>query len=146
VVIVPGHECGGIGAEPPGSAVGVVLIRRRFEPLAGEWSLPGGAIEAGETLDAAVAREVREETGLVVTVGPLITALDRIVPDASGGTRYHFVLLDYVCRVTGGRLRAGSDASDAVVADPARLEPYGLTAEARAVIVRGVALAAGDFA
>src|SRR5262245_56851495 len=65
---------------PPGP--GVVLVRRRFEPLAGEWSLPGGALEVGETLEAGVSREIAEETGLAVDVGPVIEVFDRIVLDA----------------------------------------------------------------
>ncbi len=80
------------------STPGVVLVKRRFEPLAGEWSLPGGKLEVGETLEAAIAREIVEETGLVVDVGPMVEVLDRIFRDGDGRVRYHYVLVDYVCR------------------------------------------------
>ncbi len=118
----------------------VVLIRRRFEPLAGEWSLPGGTLEVGETLEAAVAREMEEETGLRVEVGPVIEVFDRIMRDAEGRVRFHFVLVDYLCWPVGGLLRAASDVSDAVLADPLDLGPYGLTAKTTGVIDRGTAM------
>ena len=94
----------------------VVLIKRRFEPLAGQWSLPGGTLELGETLEAGVAREIREETGLEIEVGPVVEVFDRILLDPDQRVRYHFVLIDYLCRPIGGRLEAGSDVADAVLA------------------------------
>jgi 8-oxo-dGTP diphosphatase len=124
-----------------GLPAGVVLIRRRYEPLAGEWSLPGGAVEVGETLHVAVVREVAEETGLAVEVGEVIEVFDRIMFDDQQRVQYHFVLIDYLCRPIGGRLVAGSDAADITIADPAALAPWGLTAKATSVIARGVALA-----
>jgi len=119
----------------------VVLIRRRFEPLAGHWSLPGGMLEVGETLEAGVAREVLEETGLDVAVGPVIEVFDRIMRDDEHRVRYHFVLIDYLCRPTGGLLAPGSDVDDAVLASPDDLARFGLTAKATAVIARGLELA-----
>lgn len=119
----------------------VVLIRRRYEPLAGQWSLPGGTLEVGETLAAGVAREMLEETGLVVDVGPVIEVFDRIVFDEARRVRYHFVLIDYLCRPIGGELRAGSDVDAAVFAGPADLDKYALTTKATAVIERGLRLA-----
>lgn len=140
VVLVPGHtRVGSVSAGAP--PLGVVLIKRRFEPLAGEWSLPGGTLEVGETLEAAVAREVLEETGLRVHVGPVIEVFDRILLDPDQKVQFHFVLVDYLCRVEGGCLVNGSDASDAIVADPAALEPYRLTDKTLAVIARGMAMA-----
>ena len=91
----------------------VLLVRRGQEPLKGEWSLPGGALELGETLQQGVVREVLEETGLIVAPGGILEILDRITPDGtSGRVRYHYVLIDFVCRVTGGALCAGTDAEE----------------------------------
>jgi ADP-ribose pyrophosphatase YjhB (NUDIX family) len=122
--------------------LGVVLIKRRYEPLAGRWSLPGGTVEVGESLEAAVAREVTEETGLVVTVGPVVEVFDRILRDEDARVRFHFVLVDYLCRPVGGQLQHGSDVDDAVIADPGRLDEYRLTDKARSVIRRALELAA----
>ena len=96
----------------------VLLVRRGNEPLKGEWSLPGGAVELGETLQQGVVREVLEETGMVVVPAGIVEVLDRITQDevlqdgASGRVRYHYVLVDFVCHVTGGALREGSDADE----------------------------------
>ena len=90
----------------------VLLVQRGAEPLKGHWSLPGGLVELGEELANAVAREVREETGLVVEPLELIELLDRIYREDER-VRYHYVIADYLCRVTGGELLAASDA-DAV--------------------------------
>ncbi|MBI4266532.1 MAG: NUDIX hydrolase [Acidobacteria bacterium] len=119
----------------------VVLVKRRYEPLAGHWSLPGGAVELGETLTAGVAREMLEETGLDVEVGPVIEVFDRITVDEGRRVRYHYVLVDYLCRPVGGALRAGGDVDAAVLADPADLAGYHLTAKATAVIHRALELA-----
>jgi ADP-ribose pyrophosphatase YjhB (NUDIX family) len=98
----------------------VLLVRRGSEPLKGHWTLPGGVLEVGETLVEGVAREVREETGLLVEPLELVELVDRIHREAgretgreAGRVRYHYVIADYLCRVTGGELRAASDA-DAV--------------------------------
>lgn len=119
----------------------VVLVRRGAPPLQGQWSLPGGAVELGETLRAAAQREVQEETGLTVEVGELLEVFDRIVPAADGRTRYHYVLVDFLCRVRGGELRAGCDAADALWADRLELEKYSLENPAMEVIRKGFAIA-----
>ena len=119
----------------------VVLIKRRYEPLKGEWSLPGGGVEVGETLEAAVAREMEEETGLRVEVGPVIEVFDRIVRDDEQRVRYHYVLVDYLCWPIDGELRAGGDVDDAVLVDPAALAPFRLTTKAADVIARALRLA-----
>jgi 8-oxo-dGTP diphosphatase len=91
----------------------VLLVRRGQEPLKGEWSLPGGALELGETLEQGVVREVLEETGLIVVPAGIVEVLDRITQDdLSGRVRYHYVLVDFLCRVAGGTLRGGSDAEE----------------------------------
>jgi ADP-ribose pyrophosphatase YjhB (NUDIX family) len=121
----------------------VVLIKRRFEPLAGQWSLPGGAVDVGETLVECVAREMLEETGLVVEVGPVVEVFDRIVRDGDGRVQFHYVLVDYLCRPTGGTLQAGSDVADAVYAEPEELARFALADPATEVIRRALALAGG---
>jgi ADP-ribose pyrophosphatase YjhB (NUDIX family) len=90
----------------------VLLVRRGTEPLKGHWSLPGGLLEVGESLIDGVVREVREETGLLVEPMELVELLDRIHREGDR-VRYHYVIADYLCRVTGGSLMAASDA-DAV--------------------------------
>src|SRR5262245_23538169 len=112
----------------------VLLVRRANEPLKGEWSLPGGAVECGETLETAIAREVREETGLVVDVGPLVEVLDRIRHDSDGRVLYHYVLIDFVCRPRGGTLASGTDACDVAWADAKDLSSYNLADTALSVI------------
>jgi 8-oxo-dGTP diphosphatase len=90
----------------------VLLVRRGREPLRGKWSLPGGLLELGESLIEGVVREVREETGLTVEPVELIELLDRVYREGDR-VRYHYVIADYLCRVTDGELQAASDA-DAV--------------------------------
>ena len=89
----------------------VLLVRRGTEPMKGRWSLPGGVLELGETLTAGVEREVKEETGLEVKAVELIELLDRIYREGER-VRYQYVIADYLCRVTGGELRAASDADE----------------------------------
>ncbi len=122
----------------------VLLVKRRFEPLAGQWSLPGGAVDLGETLEACVIREIQEETGLEVMPGPVIEVLDRVMRDAEGRVQYHYVLVDYVCRPVGGRLAAASDAADVAWATLGDLASFNLTEKATAVIARGFVLAAAE--
>lgn len=118
----------------------VLLVKRKHEPLAGQWSLPGGAVEVGETLETCLAREMLEETGLEVRVGPVVEVLDRITHDDEGRVLYHFVLVDYLCWPTGGVLTADSDVAAVVFADPADLGGYALTAKATSVIQRALAI------
>jgi len=114
----------------------VLLVRRANEPLKGEWSLPGGAVEVGETLKVAVVREVREETGLDVEVGPIVDVLDRVRLDPDGRPRFHYVLIDFVCRWTGGTLHSGSDAAAVAWASREQLADYGVAESAVRVISR----------
>jgi mutator protein MutT len=91
----------------------VALVKRGHPPLAGQWSIPGGLLEVGETLRACAEREVREETGLTVAIGDLLGVFDRVVPDAEGCIHYHYVLIDFLCRRLRGELHAADDAEDA---------------------------------
>ena len=135
----PGRPIVGVGAVIV-KAGRVLLVKRRYEPLAGRWSIPGGTLELGETLETGVAREMREETGLEVEIGPVIEVFDRIIFDADNRVRYHFVLVDYLCWPIAGDLQAGSDVDEAVFVDPGSLAEYDLTVKARAVIGRALEL------
>lgn len=119
----------------------VLLVRRGQEPLKGQWSLPGGALELGETLQQGVVREVLEETGLAVQTDGIIEILDRITPDeTSGRIRYHYVLIDFICHVTGGTLLGGSDADEACWVQRNDLGRYELAPVTLRVIEKGFAL------
>ena len=122
----------------------VLLVKRAHEPLKGQWSLPGGAVEVGESLEAGLVREVREETCLDVTVGPVVEVLDRIGRDATGRVEHHFVIVDYLCRVAGGTATCGSDAEDVEWARRDDLARYRLTSAATAVIAKAFAMSSNS--
>ena len=111
-----------------------LLVRRGRPPLEGEWSIPGGMLELGETLIEGVERELAEETGIEVRVAGLIEVFERISLDADGRPQYHFVVLDYLCHVVRGEGRAGSDAAEIAWASDADLAQYSLTPAAARVI------------
>ena len=115
----------------------VLLIRRASLPARGKWSFPGGVVGLGEELDEALKREVKEECGLMVKPGPLLSVFSRIIRDAKGKVQYHYVLLDYLCRWTDGVLEAGSDASDARWADLDTASNMDLTDGVFSVIQKG---------
>jgi mutator protein MutT len=125
-----------------------LLIRRGAPPLLGQWSIPGGLLESGETLEAGVVRELREETGLAVRVLELIEIFDRIDFDrpealsaSKGRARYHYVIADYLCERLAGEAHAASDASDVAWAAEDELPKYGLTPAATRVLRKAFALA-----
>lgn len=129
----------GIGAlvfRRAGQGLEILLVERGKEPLKGCWSLPGGILELGETLVQGVRREVLEETGLHIEPLALFEIFERIMPDASGRPEYHYVLIDYLCRVTGGDLRAASDVSAAAWVSQQNLARYRLTEGTLAVVER----------
>lgn len=118
-----------------------VLIRRGTEPLKGEWSIPGGTLELGESLQAGVARELLEETGIQVQVLELIEVFDRIYYDVdvppSGSLRpprFHYVIADYLCQRIKGELRAGSDVTDVAFATEGELDKFDLTPTATRIL------------
>jgi 8-oxo-dGTP diphosphatase len=119
----------------------VLLVKRANEPMKGEWSLPGGAVELGETLEAAIAREVLEETGLEVEVGTVVEVFDRLRTDADGRPRYHYVLIDFVCRPKGGTIACASDAEAVAWVERSELDDYRVAEFTVGVIDKALELA-----
>jgi 8-oxo-dGTP diphosphatase len=124
-----------------------LLIRRGSEPLKGQWSIPGGTLELGETLEEGVRRELGEETGLKVRVRELIEVFERIFPEQPGKSararrpRYHFVILDYLCERVDGEPRPGSDVTDIAFVSEGELASYNLTPAATRVLRKAFAMA-----
>ncbi|MGB2887453.1 MAG: NUDIX hydrolase [Candidatus Acidiferrales bacterium] len=118
-----------------------LLIRRGHPPLEGEWSIPGGALEIGETIAEGVRRELAEETGLEVRVLDLIEVFERIFPDGSGRPQYHFVILDYLCERVSGEPRPGGDAHDTAWAREGELPQFSLTPAATRVLEKAFFMA-----
>ncbi len=114
-----------------------VLVKRGHAPLAGEWSIPGGLLEVGETLREAAVREALEETGLTVEAHDLLGVFDRVMRDDAGRVLYHYVLIDFLCRLKEGTLRAGCDAADAAWFTQAEVAALPLPAETAEVIRLG---------
>jgi 8-oxo-dGTP diphosphatase len=124
-----------------------LLIKRGSEPLLGQWSIPGGTLELGESLQQGVARELLEETGLEVQVLDMIEAFDRIFLDPAapkGGDRsrpkYHYVIVDYLCERLSGEAQAGSDVTDIAYATEDELEKFHMTTTATRVLHRAFAM------
>src|SRR4051812_5436488 len=120
----------------------VVIVQRGTEPLKGQWSVPGGALEVGETLRQCAVREAFEETGLQVEAGPVLGVFDAIYREPSGGILYHYVLIDVECRFIAGRLKAGADAVQARWVTMENLADYELTETARRVVCKALDRAA----
>ncbi len=124
----------------------VLLTRRGRPPNEGQWTLPGGAVEAGEPLRTAIEREVREETGLAVEAGPVVGLLERIVRDEAGRARYHYVLIDFLCTLVAGAptdVVCGDDCPEARWVSPSDLGGLAVTEGTREVLARAVGVAHG---
>lgn len=124
-----------------------LLIRRGSEPLLGEWSIPGGMLELGETLEEGVARELLEETGLTVRVIELIEVFDRIYVESTAGAkeekkgpRFHYVIVDYLCERVAGEAVAGSDVTELAFASEEELHKYNLTETATRILKKAFAM------
>ena len=114
----------------------VLLVKRGREPGLGRWSIPGGAVDVGELVKAALQREIEEETGLLVEVLDLVEIFERIIPDPQGRILYHYVLLDYWCAIKGGQLKAQSDADEAGFFPVVSLKTINLPQETERVILK----------
>lgn len=128
---VPRPSCHAVILDQDGQ---VLLVQRASPPYAGWWSLPGGSIQWGEPVAAALVREVKEETGLTVTAGRLLHVFDAIEKDVDGNVLFHYVILYYEADYREGRLRPGSDAAAAAWVPVAGLHQYWLLPPARDVI------------
>src|SRR3954453_18368333 len=117
-----------------------LIVQRAGEPRKGEWTVPGGVLEIGETLRSGTEREVLEETGLVVKAGPVVDVFESIYPDASGKTQFHYVLVDFLCELISGELRCTSDASAARWITLEELEGVELIGKTAEAIRKGFAL------
>lgn len=134
----PEHPLIGVGAVIVADRR-ALLIRRAQAPLLGEWSLPGGVLECGETLRDAAIREAREETGLVVEVGEMLGVYERVIRSDDARVRYHYVLIDFLCRPVAGELKAGSDAAEAGWFTREELPALKLAYDANDVVLKGLA-------
>jgi 8-oxo-dGTP diphosphatase len=115
----------------------VLLIKRGHPPLMGEWSIPGGILELGETVREAAVREALEETGLTVETEELLGVFDRVIPDDQGRVRYHYVLIDFLCRHVVGDVLAAGDADEARWFTEEELRDLRLAKDTAEVIRRG---------
>jgi mutator protein MutT len=133
----PDHPIVGVGAVIV-EAGRALLVRRASEPLVGEWSVPGGMLELGETLRDGVRREVLEETGLVVEPGEVLDIFDSIFTDGEGRTQYHYVLIDYLCRPISGEATARTDVSEVRWVSQDDLEAMKLRESIEQVVRKGL--------
>jgi ADP-ribose pyrophosphatase YjhB (NUDIX family) len=118
----------------------LLLVKRARPPAVGKWTVPGGKVELGESLEAAALRELEEETGLRCTIGPLVEVLDRVVRAPDGTIEFHYVILDFLGSAPTGTLHAGSDSADARFVPISELGSYDVTDGLAPVVARALVL------
>lgn len=112
----------------------VLVVQRGREPSLGRWTLPGGAVDLGERMRDAAAREVREECGIEVEIGEVVAILDNIVHDEDGAVRYHYAIVDFAARYLGGQLAPNEELTGAAWITPAQFDPYEVAPKVRAAL------------
>ena len=134
----PSHPIAAVGAIVR-KGDSVLLIRRGKPPRSGEWSIPGGGVELGETWQEAAAREVREECGIEIAVGDHVQVIDIIQRDEAGRVRYHYAIVDFAATYVSGELKAASDITEAHWVVPRDLDRYPMNPQTREVILKAIA-------
>ena len=135
----PAHPMVGVGAIIfDQSRRRVLMVKRGREPAQGRWSFPGGLVEVGESLGEALRREIREETGLTVEVGPLVEVVDRVIYDDAERVRYHYILVDYLCTALPDEPHGASDVDEARWFEVEHLEALEMTEGAVEVIAKAL--------
>jgi 8-oxo-dGTP diphosphatase len=118
----------------------VLIVQRGKAPSKGLWTVPGGAVDLGETMDQAAAREVREECGIQIKVGDVVGILDNIVRDEQGGVRYHYAIVDFAAQYVSGELEPSDELAGAAWVTPAEFDTYRVPAKAREILLSALAL------
>jgi ADP-ribose pyrophosphatase YjhB (NUDIX family) len=116
----------------------VLIVQRGRAPSKGVWTVPGGAVHLGETMREAAAREVREECGIEIDVGPVVGILDNVVRDERGGIRYHYAIVDFGAQYVSGHLRPNDELMGATWVTPAEFDAYGVPGKAREVLLKAL--------
>jgi len=134
----PSHPFVGVGGFIHDRQGRVLMLKRRFEPNKGRWSLPGGLVEVGETLEEAARREVKEELGLEVAIDGLMQVADEVIRDDEGRVKYHFVLVDYLMRPLGDKITVNEESEAFAWFEPEEVAGLDVTKNTRLIFEKFV--------